>query len=352
MQQTNQESAADSEAQAAQRGGLLQQPHKLAEIAKRKESTQRRLVAEYQAQTARQEEFAALCETAGIADWHADPPYPEADETGRRPTEVPLNSLEGSVGYSSLLRAMFEAGRRRIAFYRSPAGGNLAPEEAWATVYRECDDKELAQIALAEIQTLPFDLITLADFIPLATVAPRLAEVVWERLKGEAQAEFESGHLATRAVTSVPHRRDAWEVACFMGLRESFAQQWGVNGGIDGALIDMLAQAYYMVQFWTKEADKRMQERPRQETYEYTQWRQQRKIEAGQWDNGWWDIPYVSEQAAIDHATAQVEKWNRIFLRTLRNLRDLRRYAPVTINNPQQVNIATDGGQQVNVQPK
>ena len=93
-----------------------------------------------------------------------------------------------------------------------------------------------------------------------------------------------------------------------------------------------------------------MQERPREEDYNYTRWKQQRKIEAKQWGDGWWDIPYVSEQQAIDHATAQVEKWNRIFLRTLRNLRDLRRYAPVTINNPAQVNIATDGGQQVNVQ--
>ena len=52
---------------------------------------------------------------------------------------------------------------------------------------------------------------------------------------------------------------------------------------------------------------------------------------------------------AKGYTTAQVEKWNRMFLRTLRNLRDLRRYAPVTINNPAQVNIAADGGQQVNV---
>jgi hypothetical protein len=36
-------------------------------------------------------------------------------------------------------------------------------------------------------------------------------------------------------------------------------------------------------------------------------------------------------------------------MRTLRQLRDLRRYSPVTINSPQQVNIAADGGQQVNV---
>jgi hypothetical protein len=47
------------------------------------------------------------------------------------------------------------------------------------------------------------------------------------------------------------------------------------------------------------------------------------------------------------------DRFNRLFLRTLRQLRDLRRYAmPVTINNPQQVNIAAEGGQQVNVQKK
>jgi hypothetical protein len=39
----------------------------------------------------------------------------------------------------------------------------------------------------------------------------------------------------------------------------------------------------------------------------------------------------------------------RLFLRTLRQLRDLRRYStPITFNNPRQVNIAADGGQQLN----
>lgn len=58
----------------------------------------------------------------------------------------------------------------------------------------------------------------------------------------------------------------------------------------------------------------------------------------------------MSEHAAIEHAAQMADRWNRIYMRTLRNLRDLRRYSvPVTINNPQQVNIATDGGQQVNV---
>ncbi|HWQ36306.1 MAG TPA: hypothetical protein VNQ79_25965 [Blastocatellia bacterium] len=37
------------------------------------------------------------------------------------------------------------------------------------------------------------------------------------------------------------------------------------------------------------------------------------------------------------------DRYQRAFQRTLRSLRDLRRYSsPVTINNPQQVNIAKD----------
>jgi hypothetical protein len=59
-------------------------------------------------------------------------------------------------------------------------------------------------------------------------------------------------------------------------------------------------------------------------------------------------MPYVSEQAAIEHAAQMADRWHRIYMRTLRNLRDLGRYS-VTINNPQQVNIAGDGGHQVNL---
>jgi hypothetical protein len=59
--------------------------------------------------------------------------------------------------------------------------------------------------------------------------------------------------------------------------------------------------------------------------------------------------PRVGEQNAIEHAMQIMDRYNRLFLRTLRQLRDLRRYStPITINNPQQVNIAADGGQQLN----
>jgi hypothetical protein len=47
------------------------------------------------------------------------------------------------------------------------------------------------------------------------------------------------------------------------------------------------------------------------------------------------------------------DRFNRMFLRTLRQMRDLRRYGtPVVIQNAGQVNVAANGGQQVNVQKK
>jgi hypothetical protein len=62
---------------------------------------------------------------------------------------------------------------------------------------------------------------------------------------------------------------------------------------------------------------------------------------------GQWYPPRVSEHQAVEQAGAMVDRFNRVFLRTLRALRDLRRYTPaVIVQNAGQVNV---GGQQVNV---
>jgi len=96
---------------------------------------------------------------------------------------------------------------------------------------------------------------------------------------------------------------------------------------------------------------KRSKTRPREEHHAYQEWKQwQKELQAAKsWQEGYWFPPYVSEERAIEHAVQMADRFNRIFMRTLRHLRDLRRYSPLTINNPNQVNIAADGGQQVNV---
>jgi hypothetical protein len=60
---------------------------------------------------------------------------------------------------------------------------------------------------------------------------------------------------------------------------------------------------------------------------------------------GEWIPPRVSEKEAIGHSAQMADRWRRANQAQLRAMRDWRRYnAPVTINNPQQVNIAADGG--------
>lgn len=61
-----------------------------------------------------------------------------------------------------------------------------------------------------------------------------------------------------------------------------------------------------------------------------------------------WNPPRLTSQEMIESAMMMADRFNRLFLRTLRQMRDLRRYSlTVTINNPGQVNI-TEGGQQIN----
>lgn len=104
-------------------------------------------------------------------------------------------------------------------------------------------------------------------------------------------------------------------------------------------------------QFWLEVTVKRSQTKEHEEHPDYLQWKALRKerdkLYGIQHDR--WFRPLVSEKDAVEHAVQMADRFNRIFMRTLRQLRDLRRYTQLTINSPNQVNIAADGGQQLNI---
>jgi hypothetical protein len=267
-------------------------------------------------------------------------------------TEVPINSLEAAVEFGSLLRELQHAYLKRVAFYRSKSGGSLSLEDARASAYHACKDEEEAKRELDKLRSYPLDIINFADMLSLMTVAPSMAEDFWLEMKVEALMEFESGHLASKALMPVHYMRSAWNAASYLGVRASLKDEWQPRGGIELSLIDMMAQAFLQYQHWVEESVKRSQTREREVHPDYEQWQRWKKPkeQAEGFLDGYWYRPFVSEQMAIEHAAQMADRWNRIYMRTLRNLRDLRRYSvPVTINNPQQVNIATDGGQQMNV---
>ena len=77
----------------------------------------------------------------------------------------------------------------------------------------------------------------------------------------------------------------------------------------------MLAQSFFQYLYWTEGSVKRAQTEPRREAEEYLRWKQQ-KAEESQ-TKGYWDIPYVREQEAVEQAAQMADRHNRLFLRTL-----------------------------------
>jgi hypothetical protein len=265
--------------------------------------------------------------------------------------DVPIDSFESMVGYGSLLRQMRESFVRMVAFYKSPEGGKLSTEEARKRAFHACTDKEEAKEKFHTLMRVPLQDLNFVDLDELYSFAPRVAERFWERAKQEGQDEFESGHLAANITFPAGYMKEVWNIARYLGVRESFINDWCPKGGIEVALIDMLAQTYFQWQFWLEQTVKRSQTAERSEHPAYTDWKRRRNVnnQAEGWEEGHWLRPFVSEQQAIEHAVQMADRFHRIFMRTLRQLRDFRRYSPVTINNANQVNIAADGGQQINV---
>ncbi len=126
----------------------------------------------------------------------------------------------------------------------------------------------------------------------------------------------------------------AWERAQFLAIRGAFLDEWRPTNGGERLLVDMLAQAYASWLIWLDQLN----------VYTSAETgRQKHKLQ----QDGYYEAPRLTTVEAIEQAAAMADRFNRLFLRTLRQLRDLRRYVPtVTIQNATQVNI---GEQQVNV---
>lgn len=275
----------------------------------------------------------------------------EAMLAEKREVEVFADSLESYLGYDSLLRILSKYFSNMVAYYRSDAGGNLSIEEARKEVYRrDLTDEEGLEL-FEKMMRCPTEQIGFWHLMELNDYSPAMAQNLWEMIKRDAAREFESGHRAAQAFEPADYFTDAWNRASYLGLRESLCEEWQPKGGIELTMIDAIAQAWLQLQFWTSESVKRAKTEPRRENHQFYEWKQwNKRASPKQWIDGHWDVPMVSEMEAIEHAAQMADRWQRMYFRAIRNLRDWRRYTPqVTINNPQQVNIAGDGGQQINV---
>jgi hypothetical protein len=205
----------------------------------------------------------------------------------------------------------------------------LSPEEARA----RAGEAGVAQRGrLDRILTGPPDQVSWFDLDTLARHDPDKARDRWEQVKRAARLEVRDGRRAARALEGPEARtgRGCWERARFLAVRAELADAWRPRDAMEQQLLDQLAQWQTLLWQW-------------QETVRgYLQ-----MASPAPREDGFGEPPRVSVAEALDQAEAMVERCHRLYLRTLREPRELRRQAPpVVVRRAGQVNIA---GRQVNV---
>jgi hypothetical protein len=178
----------------------------------------------------------------------------------------------------------------------------------------------------------PPDQVSWFDLHSIARTDPDRATARWEEIKRAALDELQTGHTAAEAVETV--NESAWRRAQFLALREELAADWRPRNGIERQLIDTMAQAQVGYLFWLHMLTLRT---------ELESCTNDRRLR----EEARWGPPRQSDADAIDQAADMMDRYNRIFLRTLRALCDMRRrLGPVIVQSGGQVNVAQ---QQVNL---
>ncbi|QDU23581.1 hypothetical protein [Urbifossiella limnaea] len=178
----------------------------------------------------------------------------------------------------------------------------------------------------------PPDQVSWFDLHGIAHTDPDRATTRWEEIKRAALDELRTGHRAAGAVETA--NDGAWQRAQFLALREDLSAEWQPRNGVERQLIDTMAQAQQGFLHWLRTLTIRT-------TLESVTNDRRHKEE------GRWGPPRQSDADALDQAAAMMDRYNRIFLRTLRALCDMRRHSgPVIVKKGGQMNVAQ---QQVNV---
>ena len=259
--------------------------------------------------------------------------------------------LHRMAGRYSIIREFQRAFHGLILRYMKPeseGGYGLTCEEA----IKKAEAYQQAKTGKERFNELKFRSVENIDWHDLDTLfrlEPAAAEAIWERLKTAAREDFESGSFAGKIFETSQWRRDPWRRAQYVGIRDAFIDDYQPRGAIELSMIEMAVTAFFLYYYWTEITMRRTETEALPELFTSEE---RRKMEKYEYRYSWVP-PRVYEQDALEHAAQMADRFRRQYLSSVRALRDYRRWnTPVIINNDGQVNIAADGGQQVNVQNK
>lgn len=180
------------------------------------------------------------------------------------------------------------------------------------------------------------------------------AEIGWHRLQSIIEHSPNEVEVILMAIREVARGNlaIAWEESAVVGAAETpysrarfslmllaFEDDWQPRGALEQAMLQMLVQYYIKHNHWLEIATNA------ESLTQFISTSRERKDEH-------WQGPRLKPAELVERATNYAEKYNRLFMRTLRQMRDLRRYPMVVNNFGGQVNVAADGGQQTNVVKK
>jgi hypothetical protein len=173
---------------------------------------------------------------------------------------------------------------------------------------------------------------TWGDLDILAAHDEKLAVARWEEIKREALNELQTGHRTGQCVE--PPGAGPWQRAQYLALRTELFTAWQPRDGLERQLLEAMAQVQATCLSWLEALTLRAS------SPSFTDGIFKR-------EGPRWEPPRQRDADAMDQAAAMVDRFNRIFLRTLRALRELRRQSrPVILQSGGQLNVAN---QQVNV---
>lgn len=167
------------------------------------------------------------------------------------------------------------------------------------------------------------------DLDAIARRDPDAATSRWQEIKDAARAEIRSGHRTARALEA-GSQHYCWGRARFLAVRAELAAALGPRNSAELLLIDQLAS--YQMQLW--------QWQETLSAYTSVAFLDQKSRSDRR------EVPRVSDAEAMEQAAQMVERFQAMFLKTLRAFHGMRRPGSVIVRRAAQVNVAH---QQVNM---
>jgi hypothetical protein len=247
-------------------------------------------------------------------------------------SELAINELATCSGEAlDVAREMAHAYKSMVEYYRAnwkdDDGAPITTEAAQAMVRN--NRAQIIEGIRTRIASDPKS-VSWHDLETLVREDELLPSQAWQEIKAVALEHHRRGVPTIEAATDL-FGQSPYQRAQMIALRDELRCGWQPRNGIESAIIEQMALAHWQYFQWIN----------RLATVESINDRYLKRDELGEAV-----LPRVDQAQASETAAAMSDRFNRIFLRCVRSLRDLRRY-PVTVNAPGgQVNI---GEKQVNI---